>query len=153
MNIGQAAKASGISQRMIRHYESIGLIPAAVRTGSGYRVYAEADVHTLRFIGRARDLGFSLEAIETLVRLWRDRERASADVKALALGHVAELDRKIAELQAMKRTLQQLAAACQGDARPDCPILDGLDQAPCGSGQARRGTTATLRVPARDVRP
>lgn len=126
MNIGQAAKASGVSQRMIRHYEAIGLIPSAARTEAGYRVYSDADVHTLRFIGRARDLGFPLPDIELLVRLWHDRSRGSAEVKALAQTHMATLDRKIAELQSMRRTLEHLSATCHGDKRPDCPILDGL---------------------------
>ena len=126
MNIGEAAKASGVSAKMIRHYESIGLTPSAARTGSGYRVYSANDVHTLRFIRQARDLGFSLADLDRLLRLWRDRGRASADVKALATAHMAELDRKIAELQAMRRTLEHLAKACHGDDRPDCPILEEL---------------------------
>ncbi len=126
MNIGQAAAASGVSAKMIRYYESIGLIPKAVRSEAGYRHYSDADVHTLRFIRRARDLGFSVEQIGELVGLWRDRERASADVKRIALEHVDALERKAAALQAMSRTLRHLAACCQGDARPDCPILDEL---------------------------
>lgn len=126
MNIGQASKASGISQRMIRHYEGIGLIPKAARRESGYRDYDERDVHTLRFIGRARDLGFPIEEIGKLLALWQDRSRASADVKELALARAEELKRKAAELEAMRRTLERLAASCHGDDRPDCPILDDL---------------------------
>ncbi len=144
MNIGQAAKAAGVSQRMIRHYEGIGLIPAPVRTEAGYRVYSSADVHTLRFIGRARDLGFPLEDIEVLVRLWRDRSRASAEVKALALAHVKGLERKIAELQAMKRTLEHLAATCHGDDRPDCPILEGLSTGPDGPAAIKPANRRTV---------
>ena len=126
MNIGQAASASGVSAKMIRYYESIGLIPKTVRTESGYRVYSDHDVHTLRFIRRARDLGFSVEQIADLVSLWRDRERASKDVKAIALGHVDVLERKIRELQEMASTLKHLAENCCGDSRPHCPILEEL---------------------------
>jgi MerR family copper efflux transcriptional regulator len=126
MNIGQASKASGVSAKMIRYYESIGLIPAAERTTAGYRVYTPADVSTLQFIRRARDLGFSMERIQLLVGLWQDRGRASAEVKSIALAHVGELKAKIAELKAMSDTLQELADACNGDHRPDCPILKDL---------------------------
>ncbi|NBJ09771.1 Cu(I)-responsive transcriptional regulator [Microvirga arsenatis] len=126
MNIGQAAKASGVSAKMIRYYESIGLIPKTLRTESGYRVYSDHDVHTLRFIRRARDLGFSVEQIADLVSLWQDRERASKDVKAIALEHVGVLERKIRELQEMASTLKHLAVNCHGDARPHCPILEEL---------------------------
>src|SRR5688572_7594813 len=126
MNIGQAAQASGVSAKMIRYYESIGLIPKTVRTESGYRVYSHHDVHTLRFIRRARDLGFSVEQIADLVSLWRDRDRASKDVKAIALDHVSVLERKIRELQEMASTLKHLANHCCGDSRPDCPILEEL---------------------------
>jgi len=126
MNIGQAAAASGVSAKMIRYYESIGLIPKTVRTESGYRVYSDHDVHTLRFIRRARDLGFSVEQIADLVSLWQDRERASKDVKAIALDHVSLLERKIQELQEMASTLKHLAMNCHGDARPHCPILEEL---------------------------
>jgi Cu(I)-responsive transcriptional regulator len=129
VNIGQAAKASGVSAKMIRHYEEVGLIPAASRTESGYRQYSEAEVHNLRFIRHARDLGFSIPQIGELVGLWQNRRRASSRVKALALAHVAELERKVAHLQAMKETLQHLAHCCQGDERPECPILDRLADA------------------------
>lgn len=128
MNIGQAAAASGVSAKMIRYYEEIGLIPKAARRGSGYRDYAEADVHRLRFIRRARDLGFGVERIGELLELWSDRSRASADVKALALGHVATLRRRMAEIQGMIGTLESLAQSCHGDDRPDCPILEGLSE-------------------------
>ncbi|RDI58871.1 Cu(I)-responsive transcriptional regulator [Microvirga subterranea] len=126
MNIGQAAEASGVSAKMIRYYESIGLIPKTVRTEAGYRVYSDKDVHTLRFIRRARDLGFSVEQIADLVSLWRDRARASKDVKRVALEHVETLERKIAELQEMAGTLKHLARHCHGDGRPDCPIIETL---------------------------
>jgi MerR family transcriptional regulator, copper efflux regulator len=126
MTIGQAAKSSAVSAKMIRHYESIGLLPKAQRTQSGYRLYDETDVHTLRFIQRARSLGFPLETIRTLLALWGNRRRSSAQVKELSLRHVAELERKIAEMQAMVRTLKHLAHNCHGDERPDCPILDDL---------------------------
>ena len=126
MTIGQAAKSSAVSAKMIRHYESIGLLPKAQRTRSGYRLYDESDVHTLRFIQRARSLGFPLETIRTLLALWRNRRRSSAQVKDLSLKHVAELERKIAEMQAMVRTLKHLAHNCHGYDRPDCPILDDL---------------------------
>jgi Cu(I)-responsive transcriptional regulator len=126
MTIGQAAKSSAVSAKMIRHYESIGLLPKAQRTQSGYRLYDESDVHTLRFIQRARSLGFPLESIRTLLALWRNRRRSSAQVKELSLKHVTDLERKIAEMQAMVRTLRHLAHNCHGDDRPDCPILDDL---------------------------
>ena len=126
LTIGDAAKASGVSAKMIRHYESIGLLRAAMRTESGYRVYGEQDLRVLEFIHRARALGFSLEQTGKLLGLWQDQGRASADVRALARSHIDELDRKIAQMQAMRRTLEALAASCHGDARPDCPILDDL---------------------------
>jgi MerR family transcriptional regulator, copper efflux regulator len=126
MNIGQASKASGVSQRMIRHYEAIGLIPPAARRESGYRDYDERDVHTLTFVARARDLGFPVEEIGRLLALWRDRGRASAEVKALALARVEELKRKERELAEMRRTLEHLARTCHGDGRPDCPIIESL---------------------------
>lgn len=126
MNIGDVARESGVSAKMIRYYEQTGLIPKAARSDAGYRNYGQADVHTLRFIRRARDLGFSVEQIADLLALWRDRGRASADVKAVALSHVGGLRAKIAELQAMVKTLEHLAANCHGDGRPDCPIIEDL---------------------------
>ena len=125
-NIGETAKASGVSAKMIRHYESIGLIGAARRTDAGYRVYDERDVQVLQFIHRSRELGFSLDQIKTLLALWQDKQRASKDVRAMAQRHIAELDEKIANMQAMRRTLEKLATKCHGDDRPDCPILDDL---------------------------
>lgn len=126
MNIGEAARASGVNAKMIRYYESTGLVPAARRSENGYRVYSGADVHTLRFIRRARDLGFSIAQIERLVRLWRDQDRSSAEVKHVALEHIDELQQKIAKLESMKRTLEHLAEHCHGDSRPECPIIDDL---------------------------
>ncbi|MFE0758005.1 Cu(I)-responsive transcriptional regulator [Inquilinus sp. NPDC058860] len=126
MNIGQAAAASGVSAKMIRYYETVGLTRQAVRTEAGYRVYTDDDVHTLRFIRRARDLGFSVEQIAGLLALWQDRDRSSADVKRIALGHVAELEHKVEGLKQMIATLRHLSACCHGDDRPDCPILDDL---------------------------
>ena len=126
MNISQAAKHSGLTPRMIRHYESIALLPDAARSATGYRRYDERDLHTLRFIHRARSLGFSIEQIAQLLALWQDRERSSAEVKTLVQGHVLELEQKIADLQAIRDTLAHLAHCCHGDTRPDCPILDNL---------------------------
>lgn len=126
MNIGQAAKASGISQRMIRHYEAIGLIPKAVRRDSGYRDYDDRNVHMLRFIRRARDLGFPIAEIAQLVALWQDRGRARGEVKALALARAKEMEVKERELRAMRKSLEDLARRCAGGDRPDCPILDDL---------------------------
>jgi len=126
LNIGDAAKASGVSAKMIRHYESLGLLREAQRTAAGYRVYDETDVHTLRFIRRGRDLGFPIKEVEQLLGLWRNRRRASADVRKVAQQHIADLDRRIAELQEMRRTLEHLVHHCRGDQRPDCPILDDL---------------------------
>lgn len=126
MNIGEAATASGVSAKMIRYYESIGLIRAPARTATGYRVYREDELHTLRFIRRARTLGFSIEETSGLLALWRDSARASADVKVVALKHVRDLEKKAAELQAMANTLRHLAEHCHGDAKPDCPILEDL---------------------------
>lgn len=127
MKIGAASSASGVSQRMIRHYEKIGLMPKAARRDSGYRDYDERDLHTLRFIGRARDAGFPIEEIRQLLELWHDRERSSADVKALALSRAAQLKRKARELEAMRRSLEHLAERCHGDDRPNCPILIDLE--------------------------
>ena len=129
MNIGQAARASGISAKMIRYYEDNGLIGPVLRTESGYRVYGPRDIHTLGFIKRSRDMGFSVERIGELLQLWRDRTRHSADVKRMALEHVAVLQQRIAELQDMVQTVQVLADCCAGDERPDCPILDDLSGA------------------------
>ncbi|ARP86986.1 Cu(I)-responsive transcriptional regulator [Bordetella genomosp. 9] len=126
MNIGQAAAASGVSAKMIRYYESIGLMRAPQRTEAGYRIYGDADVHTLRFIRRARDLGFSVEQMRDLLALWRDRGRASGDVKRIAMEHVRELERKAQALQQMADTLHHLAEHCHGDDRPECPIIDEL---------------------------
>lgn len=126
MNIGAASDASGISQRMIRHYEKIGLVPAPPRRGSGYRDYGDADIHRLRFIANARDLGFPIEEIRTLLGLWSDRGRSSVEVKALAQARAAELGRKARMLDAMRRSLSELARACHGDERPDCPIIERL---------------------------
>jgi Cu(I)-responsive transcriptional regulator len=129
-NIGQAAKASGVSAKMIRHYESLGLLSPARRTAAGYRIYDQNDIHTLRFVRRARDLGFSIREIEQLLGLWQNRRRSSADVRRVAQQHVEDLNRKIEELQAMRRTLEQLVHHCHGDHRPECPILDDLASAP-----------------------
>ena len=147
MNIGEAADASGVSAKMIRYYEKTGLIEPAGRTESGYRVYAERDVHTLKFIRRARDLGFSVEQIQGLLALWRDRERASADVKTVALEHVERLCRKVAELEAMIDTLKNLAETCSDDDRPDCPILRDLAEGShgdCGGSPDNRFGVARI---------
>ena len=126
MNIGEAARGSGVSAKMIRYYESIGLVTPAGRTAAGYRVYGHDDLHALKFISRARDLGFSVAEMGELLALWRDQSRASADVKAIALKHVAELEEKARALQAMSRTLRHLADHCSGDHRPHCPIIEDL---------------------------
>jgi MerR family transcriptional regulator, copper efflux regulator len=125
-SIGEAAQATGVSARMIRHYEQIGLLPAAGRSSAGYRLYGAADLHRLHFIRRARRLGFPVASIEALLALWNDPGRASNEVKRLAAAHAEELGRRLAELEAMKRTLEALVESCHGDARPDCPILDDL---------------------------
>ena len=130
MTIGAAARASGVSAKMIRYYESIGLIGRAARSAAGYRFYDARDVHLLRFIKRARGLGFAVERVAQLVALWRDHRRASAEVKRIALVQLDELERRIAELETMKRTLAHLAEHCHGDQRPECPILDDLAAAP-----------------------
>ena len=129
MNIGQAADASGVSAKMIRYYESIDLIAQATRTDAGYRRYTDNEVQTLRFIKRSRELGFSLERIKTLLGLWDDRSRKSADVKKLARQYIGELDRDIEKLQSIRDELQHLAECCHGDQRPECPILDELAKA------------------------
>ncbi|MGZ5280185.1 MAG: Cu(I)-responsive transcriptional regulator [Pseudobdellovibrionaceae bacterium] len=128
MNIGEAAKISGVNAKLIRHYESIGMIPKASRSDSGYRTYTEADVHVLSFVKRARNLGFSMKEIKKLVGLWRNKSRASSDVKALALDHIQEMEEKILALQAMVQTLKHLSRNCHGDHRPDCPILKDLEK-------------------------
>lgn len=129
LNIGAAAQASGVSAKMIRHYEDIGLIIKVQRSASGYRTYTDHEIHELRFIKRARDLGFSTKQIAELLKLWRNQRRPSSKVKQLALEHIRKLDQKIVEMQAMKATLEHLAKHCQGDKRPDCPILEGLASA------------------------
>lgn len=126
LNIGQAAERSGVSARMLRHYESLGLLSGVARTESGYRQYTEADIHSLRFIKRSRDLGFSMDEITELMGLWQNRRRASSSVKRIAEKHLAELEQRIADMQAMQRTLSKLVHCCHGDARPDCPILEDL---------------------------
>ena len=126
MNIGQASETSGVSAKMIRYYEQIGLIRPMGRTGNNYRVYGEEEVHVLRFIKRARNLGFSLEETERLLKLWQDKERTSAAVKEVAQTHIGDLERRIAVMQGMVKTLKHLAHCCGGDHRPNCPILDDL---------------------------
>lgn len=126
MHIGQAARASGVSAKMIRHYEEVGLLPAPPRTDAGYRQYTDKEVHTLRFVRQARDLGFSIGQIGALLGLWRDRRRPSRQVKALAAAHIRALEQKAEEILAMKATLEHLVHSCHGDDRPDCPILDTL---------------------------
>ena len=139
MNIGQASKASGVTAKMIRYYESIKLISPAWRNESGYRQYDDRQIQTLRFIKRSRDLGFSLERIRTLVGLWQDGSRHSADVKVLARQHMAELDEDIAKLQSIRDQLQHLIQGCHGDSRPDCPILADL-AAPAPAMKAKAGS-------------
>ncbi len=138
VTIKEASMSTGVSAKMIRHYESIGLIPAPSRSENRYRHYSESELHALSFIRRARDLGFSIEDIRQLLTLWRDRSRPSAEVKAIALRHIAELDVKAAALAAMSRTLADLAAACHGDDRPDCPILNALNAPRCVAKAASR---------------
>lgn len=147
--IGEAARRAGVSARMVRHYESLGLLAPVHRTDSGYRQYTEADVHTLRFIRRGRDLGFSMEVISTLLGLWQNQDRASSQVKTIAQKHITALTERIAAMQSMQRTLQSLVQCCHGDDRPDCPILDDLasaddkhstehDDAACGLKKRRQ---------------
>jgi MerR family copper efflux transcriptional regulator len=126
-NIGEAALRSGVSAKMVRHYESLGLLPEVARTEAGYRLYGERQVHSLRFIRRARDLGFSMAEITALMALWHDPRRASSSVKRIATAHIADLDRRMAELAQMRQTLHKLADCCRGDNRPDCPILEDLE--------------------------
>lgn len=126
MNIGEAAKQSGVNAKLIRHYESIGIIPKASRSDAGYRTYSEAEVHILAFVKKSRSLGFSMKEIKKLVGLWRNKTRASVEVKNLALKHINEMEQKILALQSMVKTLKHLAKCCHGDQRPDCPILDDL---------------------------
>ena len=152
VNIGDAANASGVSAKLIRYYESIDLIPEAGRTESGYRVYTEAEIQTLRFIKRARGLGFSIKQIEQLLALWHDRSRTSAQVRSVALAHVEELETKILELRAMATALRKLAASCHNDKRPDCPILDDLAETKVSNrvdDLATRGKPAARRPPER----
>jgi len=126
MNIGEASARSGVSAKMIRYYEETGLLPKPERRQSGYRLYDESDVHRLRFVRRARDFGFSMERIRELLRLWHDRKRPSAEVKRIAEAHVADLDKKISEMSALRDSMKDLARCCHGDQRPDCPILADL---------------------------
>lgn len=148
LNIGEAARRSGVSAKMIRHYEDIGLLPKAARTDAGYRQYGERDVPNLRFIRTARDLGFSIRDIASLLRLWRNRTRASKDVKRIALAHIADLERRIEEIQTMKRALEHLAHCCRGDERPECPILDGIDGLATAGKPPPRLPTAESQRPA-----
>lgn len=148
MNIGQASKASGVSTKMIRYYEQTGLIPKADRKDSGYRDYSANDVHMLRFIRRARDMGFAVAEINELLGLWRDETRQSAEVKQLALGHIAQLQQRILDLQEMSDTLQTLVNACKGDHRPHCPILESLETSAGDEDltvRPRRGAVSTLQ--------
>ncbi len=133
LNIGEAAARSGMSTKMVRHYESHGLLPEVRRTEAGYRQYGDDEVHTLRFIRRPRDPGFGVSEIAELLELWQHRRRASRDLKRIALAHVADLDRRMAEMAAMKKTLARLADCCHGDERPGCPILDELGEGDAGT--------------------
>lgn len=150
MNIGQAAEKAGVTPKMVRHYESLGLLPKVRRTDAGYRVYGDSEVHTLRFIKRARGLGFSIAEIAELVKLWQDRRRPSASVKKLACVHLGELDRKIGEMESMRNTLAHLIHGCRGDERPDCPILEDLESfAPVPAKAARPSRSPGKKVAAR----
>jgi MerR family copper efflux transcriptional regulator len=148
MNIGEAAKASGVSAKMIRHYEQVGLVPPATRTGSGYRQYSDGDIHTLRFIRRSRDLGFSIREIGELLDLWRNHRRPSRLVKTLAEAHISALEEKARGLLAMKETLEHLVHCCHGDDRPDCPILDTLSSGESAgpAGRPTRGPLSPLQA-------
>ena len=145
MNIGNAARASGVSAKMIRYYEQTGLIPPAARSDAGYRAYTGADLHRLHFIRRARDLGFSVAEIAELLGLWHDKARKSADVKRLAQQHIAELEQRMQALRQMADTLRTLIGCCAGDERPDCPILEGLQQPDDAPLQPRARRTAVAR--------
>lgn len=145
ISIGATAEASGVSAKMIRHYESIGLLPEAQRSHSNYRLYGVQDIHNLRFIHRARSLGFPLETIRALLALWRNRQRSSGQVKKLALAHVEDLETKIKEMQGMAAALKHLAHNCHGDDRPDCPILEGL-----ATGKSQPPIIEILPLPLRD---
>lgn len=134
-NIGQAAARSGVTAKMIRYYESMDLLPPVARTEAGYRLYGDNEVHTLRFIGRARNLGFGMDEIAELLKLWQNRHRASADVRRIALAHIANLERRVSQMVSMKHAIEALAASCHGNERPDCPILDEL--AECAGASVR----------------
>jgi len=149
LNIGQAAAASGVSAKMIRHYEDVGMLPAAKRTESGYRQYVDADVQTLRFIRHSRDLGFSLPEITQLLSLWQNRRRSSRQVRDLAQAHIKELDEKLKELRAVKATLEHLVHCCHGDDRPDCPIIETLQGDAPVTPQTHRGHRRTGLQPGR----
>jgi Cu(I)-responsive transcriptional regulator len=146
MNIGEAAEKAGVTPKMVRHYETLGLLPKVHRTESGYRLYGDSEVHTLRFIKRSRDLGFSIPEISELVKLWQDRRRPSSSVKKVAAAHLAELDRKIGEMESMRKTLGHLIHCCQGDHRPDCPILEDLGRAiPVQAGKKVAASSTSAR--------
>jgi Cu(I)-responsive transcriptional regulator len=147
MNIGAAAKASGVSAKMIRHYESVGLFPEAARTESGYRQYTEREIHTLKFIRQSRDLGFSIEQIRALLGLWQNRRRSSRQVKALAQAHIDGLDAKLQELQSMKAALEHLVHCCNGDDRPDCPIIETLSRHDGGEAPLKPHASTGFRKP------
>jgi Cu(I)-responsive transcriptional regulator len=146
MNIGQASSASGVSAKMIRYYEAIGLIPAPDRRESGYRDYRASDTHRLGFVRRARDLGFSMEEIRALLRLWSDTSRSSREVKDIALRHIADLDQRARQLTEMADALRHLAGACEGDDRPDCPIIDGLEGSVCRADGAEAPSRNTKKA-------
>ncbi len=140
VNIGEAAKISGVNAKLIRHYESIGIIPKASRSDAGYRTYSDTDVHILSFVKRSRNLGFSMKEIKKLVSLWRNKNRASSEVKSLAIKHIDEMEQKVCELQGMVKTLKNLANNCHGDHRPDCPILLDL-----GTSQEKAEVSSSMR--------
>jgi Cu(I)-responsive transcriptional regulator len=145
MNIGEAAQASGVSAKMIRHYEQVGLLPPVQRSDSGYRLYREADVHTLRFIRHARDLGFAIPVIGELVGLWQNRRRSSRVVKAVAQAHIEDLEQKAKDILSMKATLEHLVHCCNGDDRPDCPIIEQLAKQEGVKDAAVQGATSSLK--------